>query len=74
MKLKVYGGCLDGLHRQIVAAKSFAEACRLWRTTYAQARPYACETFNEFEIALAMSKPGIMFRRTSNGRWTKVKR
>lgn len=65
--MKVYGGCLDGRNRVIVAAKSHAEAIRLWQekinTSAYYARLHSCETGNEAEVSAAMRQPRVVLTR-----------
>lgn len=73
--LKVYGTSLDGRHRHIVAARSRAEAFRAWGTTRGQSDRYTSETGNDVEIAIATSRPGVVFESDLNEKkfrpWTR---
>lgn len=77
MKLKVYGVDWCGKFRRIVAARSQKEAAVLFGTTLCHFRDYGSQTFNEEEVALAMSETGAIWERTNNFRvpadWRKVK-
>lgn len=64
--LKVYGGCLDGRNRVIVAARSMAEADRLLKCSAYSTRKFVCETGNPFEVEQAISSPGTVFARDVN--------
>lgn len=77
MKLKVYGGCYDGRHRVIVAAKSKKEAHRLVQTapnyrflSYYGWNRYTSDTGNDEELQLALSEPGAVFEASVVGRGT----
>jgi hypothetical protein len=70
--MKVFGGCLDGKNRVIVAANSHAQAIRAWQRHYARlssyyARLHSNETGNDTEIATAMAKPGMVFWKPLHG-------
>lgn len=67
--MKVYGGCLDGRNRVIVAAKSLKEAAKLFGISYHSARLYVSETSNEHEITVAMIEPRKVFSKSLNERW-----
>lgn len=54
--------------REIVAARSAAEAARLFGISPWRLRSYGCETGNADEIRVAMSKPGAVFWRPLNER------
>lgn len=84
MKLKVYGlrgwrsecpPAPNGSHqtREIVAAKSKAEAARLFDCTLHELDTYGSVTGNAEEIAQAMSKPGTVFWVALDSRWGKKK-
>jgi hypothetical protein len=60
-KLNVYGGCLDGKNRVIVAASSLKEAAMLFGVSYYSAKNYVCDTGNAREIEEAMGEPGKVF-------------
>lgn len=65
--LKVFGGCFDGSHRWVVAAKSMNAAINIWREYDARlsasyARNHASETGNETECNIALSNPGKVYR------------
>ena len=63
MKLKVYGIGWMGRHRRIVATTSKKKAAELIGTSLYHFNEYGCETGNEEEIKLAMSKPETVFER-----------
>jgi hypothetical protein len=75
-KLKVYGGCLDGMNRTIVAATSKKIAAQLCKVCYNHFNSYATETGNKEELDIALSSPQTVFKRNINisgaGGWNKT--
>jgi hypothetical protein len=65
--LKVYGGCLDGKNRVIVAARSKTEAGRLLKCSPYSMKELVCETGTPHELKQALSEPGVVFVRSVNG-------
>ena len=69
-KLKVYGGW--GLNKQgvqvrtIVASTSQKKAAELAGITMSHFRGFWCETANEHELAVALSKPETVFQACGN--------
>ena len=59
--MKVYGGCFDGRHRQVVAAKNQTEAARLLGVSLYIFRLNASETGNPGEVLTATTAPGKVF-------------
>lgn len=67
--MKVYGwrGHRGKQTREIVAARSAAEVRRITGMSRGDWEFSGCETGNDEEIALAMTKPGIVFWRELDG-------
>ena len=61
--LKVYGTSKYGRSRCIVAAKSRAEAGRIFGLSDYYMKDFSSVTRNELEVAIAMRSPGIPFVR-----------
>lgn len=55
--------------REIVSAKSYAEAARLFGCSVHELKTYGGVTGNSSEIELAMSQPGTVFWLPLDGRW-----
>lgn len=75
MKLKVYGVGWMGRHRRIVATTSKKKAAELIGTSLYHFNEYGCETGNEEEIKMAMSKPETVFEqslRSSSSPWVEI--
>lgn len=78
-KLKVYSlnGFRSGVRNpngghqtdEIVAARSMAEAARLFGTSLHHMRTYGHETGNDRQIEVAMSRPGVVFYVPSSQQW-----
>lgn len=66
--LTVYGINIDGRHRCIVAAKSKAEAARLFKVSNYYFNGWASETWNKEEVELAKNSPGVVFSQLDNNR------
>ena len=63
-KYKVWGGeiFIEGKQkRAIVATKTKKEAINLFQVSYHRFINYCCETGNETEIKIALSKPNTVF-------------
>lgn len=75
--LSVYGGSYDGKTRVIVGAKSKKAAYEamnavLWGIdSYSTWNQYTAETFNEIELELGQTNPGVVYACTTN--WTQSK-
>ena len=63
--LKVWGVHFNN-HRHIVAAPSRKKAAEILGVSQRFMADYGCATGNAKEIALAMSRPGVIFHRHSN--------
>lgn len=81
--LKVYGGTFDGRHRVICATTSGDQFVRevndqkCGPISHYQFKLYASQTWNETEVALAMSEPERVFVHDTRKRgnlWTKAKK
>jgi hypothetical protein len=68
MALKVYGWNDDGIHRFIVAARSWKEAHRLaneadgGRRSLRHMMNYGSPTGNADELRIALAEPGVVFK------------
>lgn len=62
-KLKVFGGCLTGSDRTIVAATTKKRAAELLRVSIHYFNSYCNETGNEAEVQLALSNPEVVYRK-----------
>lgn len=60
-ELKVYAGNYDGRFGRLVAASSKAEAARLIGVSMYRFNQFFCVTGNTQQIAVGMSKPGVVF-------------
>lgn len=66
MKLKVYGTGYMGTHRAVAAVKSQKEFAALLDCTLSSLRAFCCQTGNAEEIAIATSRPGVVFLQRNN--------
>ena len=66
MKINVYGGCYDGIHRIIVAAGSYKQAHALVKNYVPLSYSYYCQrtsiTGNRAECAVALAEPFEVFK------------
>lgn len=60
-RLKVFGGCFDGTTRTIIAAPNQQTARAAFGVSSHAMVNYCSETWNEHEVSVAMSKPGVVF-------------
>ena len=65
--LKVWGGCFDGLTRQIVAAPTKKAAAEALKQSLYHFNIYGCETGNGVEMRTALAEPGVPFSAPVSG-------
>ena len=64
-KLKVYGGCFDGLTRKIVATNSMRHAGELFGVSAYAMSGWCSETGNDVELDVALASPYTVFQISS---------
>ena len=61
LPLRVFGGCFNGRERWIVAARTKADASRLFKIHYQDFHDYGGETEDPHEVKIAMQSPGAVY-------------
>lgn len=60
-ELKVWGGCLTGIDRTIVATRTKKRAIELFNISGYHFNNYCCATGNQQEMEVALSNPEVVY-------------